>query len=111
MSSISAADSRRPRPPRMPSPRDAGVRFLHLTVLSAFAVAQPLFQLLGKYPAFFAAHDSTATEVIGFALVLVLVPPLVLLAVELVLGLVFPPLRDASHLVFVWGLCALFFLQ
>jgi hypothetical protein len=76
---------------------------LHLLVLWSFAVAQPLFDLLGKNAEFFAARGSTRWDAIVFALVLLLVPPAVLLALELAL----PALQP----VFVAGLVALFVLQ
>jgi sulfatase-like protein len=76
---------------------------LHLLVLWSFAVAQPLFDLLGKNGEFFAARGSTRWDAVVFALVLLLVPPLVLLALE--------ALVPALHPVFVGCLAALFVLQ
>jgi hypothetical protein len=76
---------------------------LHLLVLWSFAVAQPLFNLLGKNGEFFAARGSTRWDAIVFAVVLLLVPPLVLLALE--------ALVPALHPVFVGLLLALFVLQ
>ncbi len=76
---------------------------LHLLVLWSFAVAQPLFNLLGKNGEFFAARGSTRWDAIVFALALLLVPPLLLLALE--------ALVPALHPVFVGGLLALFVLQ
>src|ERR671936_3185977 len=55
---------------------------LHLLALCSFAVAQPLFDLLGKNPEFFVAHDSTRGDIVLFALALALGIPLLLLAVE-----------------------------
>ena len=81
---------------------------LHLLVLWSFAVAQPLFDLLGKNGEFFAARGSTRWDAIVFALVLLLVPPAVLLGLELVVG---RGIRWAVHAVFVAGLVALFVLQ
>ena len=74
---------------------------LHLAVLSAFAFAQPLFDLLGKEPAFWAAHDSTRWEIVGFALLLVFGPALVLVLIEALAGLAGERVRDGLHLVFV----------
>jgi hypothetical protein len=91
--------------------RGLGRNALHLAVLSSFVIAQPLFDLLGKYPAFFAAHDSTRAEIIAFALVLVLVPPLVLVVIELLVGIVSPEARQIVHLVFVGLLAAVLALQ
>jgi Sulfatase len=80
---------------------------LHLAVLSSFAFAQPLFDLLGRTPEFFAVRGATPTEIVVFALALVLVPPLVLVAVEAASG----PARGAVHLGLVGGLVGLVALQ
>jgi hypothetical protein len=87
------------------------VNALHLAALCAFTIAQPLFDLLSRYPEFFAAHESTGLEVVAFALVLLLVPPAILLALEALAGLAHPRLRGGLHLVFVWALAALLALQ
>jgi hypothetical protein len=76
---------------------------LHLLVLWSFAVAQPLFDLLGRNGEFFAARGSTRWDAVVFALVLLFVPPLVLLGIELAV--------PALHPFFVAGLVALFVLQ
>jgi sulfatase-like protein len=81
---------------------------LHLAVLWAFAVAQPLFDLLGKNAEFFAARGSTRWDVVLFALVLLFVPPALLTGAE---ALVPRPSRDAVHTVLVAALLALFVLQ
>ena len=80
---------------------------LHLLVLWAFAVAQPLFDLLGKNAEFFAARGSTRWDAVGFAVVLLFVPPALLLGLEWVAGRA----RWAVHAVFVAALLALFVLQ
>jgi hypothetical protein len=79
------------------------IAWLHLLVLTSFAIAQPLFDLLGRNGEFFAARGSTRWDVVVFALVLVLVPPAVLLAVETVVPRIHP--------FFVAGLIGLFVLQ
>jgi hypothetical protein len=81
---------------------------LHLLVLSSFAIAQPLFDLLGKNGEFFAARGSTRWDVVLFALLLVVVPPAVLLGIE---ALTPRRARLAVHLVFVAALLGLFVLQ
>jgi len=81
---------------------------LHLLVLWSFAVAQPLFDLLGKNGEFFAARGSTRWDAIVFALVLLLVPPAVLLGIECIFG---GGIRWAVHGTFVAVLVALFVLQ
>ena len=81
---------------------------LHLLVLWAFAVAQPLFDLLGKNGEFFAARGSTRWDVVLFAVVLLLVPPAILTGVE---ALTPRPARGAVHALLVGSLVALFVLQ
>jgi hypothetical protein len=87
------------------------VAFLHLAVLSAFALAQPLFDLLRDNPEFFAARGSTAVDVIVFGLLLVTVPPALALAIELVAGLAGPRPRALAHLALLALLAATLFLQ
>jgi sulfatase-like protein len=82
--------------------------FAHLAVLSAFALSQPLFNLLGKNPEFFAARGSPRFDVISFGVLAVLVPPLIGIALELLAGLVHRYARLALHLLFVAALVALF---
>src|SRR3954447_14687719 len=83
----------------------------HLFALSGLALTGPLLNLLGGNPAFFAAHEMSRWEVIGFALVVALVPALVLTAIEALLGLASHPARDIVHLVFVALLAAVAALQ
>ena len=80
---------------------------LHLTALTSLAIAQPLLDLLGRTPEFFAVRGATRAEIVVFALLLVLVPPLVLLAVEALAG----PARPLLHVVFVGILVSMFALQ
>ena len=57
----------RPAPGRTAGRRRQGRRcwdFAHLAVLWAFALAQPLFNLLGKNPEFFAARGAPPFDVI-----------------------------------------------
>ena len=58
-----------------------GRRALELAVLCAFAIAQPLFELLGENPEFFAVRGSPSGDIVLFAVGLVLVPPLALTGV------------------------------
>ncbi len=93
---------RRPEAPPLPL---AG---LHLLVLTSFAVAQPLFDLLGRNGEFFAARGSTRWDVVVFALALTIVPPALLLALEAATP---SRARGAVHLVVVACLVGLFVLQ
>jgi hypothetical protein len=87
--------------------RNAG----HLFALSGLALTGPLLNLLGGNPAFFAAHEMTRWEVIGFALVVALVPTLILTAVEALAGIASTRARDALHVAFIAFLAAVAALQ
>ena len=89
-------------PPRL---RVAG---LHLAVLWSFAVAEPLFDLLGRNGEFFAARGSTSLDVVLFAVALVLVPPALLLGLE---ALTPRRARAVVHLVLLAALVGLLVLQ
>ena len=72
-------------------------------MLSAFAVAEPLLDILGRNPEFFTVRRSSSAQIVLFALFLVFVPPAALLAVELVVRLVNRRVGDVLHLIFVAG--------
>jgi sulfatase-like protein len=91
--------------------RELGFAGLHLLVLSSFALAQPLFSLLSENVVFFAARGSSRWEIVVFALGVVLVPPLLFLAVEALVGLVDTRAARALHLVFVGLLSGLVAMQ
>jgi Sulfatase len=91
--------------------RTIGRNALHLSVLSAFAFAQPLFDILGKTPEFFVVRGSRAVDIVFFALVVVLVPPLVLLAIEWLVGLASARAAEIVHLVFIAALAAIVAVQ
>jgi hypothetical protein len=95
---------RRPFPP-------FPVRAAHLAVLTGFALAQPLFDILGRNPTFFVARGSTSREIVIFALVVTLVPPAVLALAELGAELINRGLARAVHFVLVGALVAVVSLQ
>jgi Sulfatase len=64
-----------------PQHRRTLLDFAQLFGLSGLAFAQPLFDLLGKNPTFFVAHDVEGSSLVLFALAVILVPPVVLFAV------------------------------
>ena len=68
--------------------KEAAWAYLNLAVLWTFAVAQPLFDLLKDNPEFFAARGSTGFDIVSFSILLVALPPLLLLGIELLLGLI-----------------------
>ena len=84
---------------------------LHLTALTAFALAQPLFDVLQQEPEFFAARGSRSVDIIVFALLVTFGPPVGLVAVEAVVGLASRTVARALHLVFVAGLAAVVAMQ
>ncbi len=86
-------------------------RGAQLLAASGFALAQPLFDLLGKNAEFFAAHGSTPGDIVLFALVVTFVPALVLLAIEVVVGLFSEMAAYVLHLAFVGFLGAVFGIQ
>ena len=89
----------------------AGWAYLNLAVLWTFAVAQPLFDLLKDNPEFFAARGSTGFDVVSFSVLLVVLPPALLLGIELLLGLIRPEVEKAAHIVFIAVLVALIAAQ
>jgi hypothetical protein len=91
--------------------REAAWAYLNLAVLWTFAVAQPLFDLLKDNPEFFAARGSTGFDIISFSMLLVALPPLLLLGIELLLGLIRPELRKGVHIFFLGVLAALIAAQ
>ena len=74
---------------------------LHLGVLWAFAVVQPLLDLLGDNPDFFVARGNTRGDIVLLAVGLTLLPPLAMLALEALASLLSRALRDALHLALV----------
>jgi hypothetical protein len=110
MSASEAARS--PEPAAAPARlRGAVWAYLGLAVLWTFAVAQPLFDLLKDNPEFFAARGSSGFDVISWSVLLVVLPPALLLAVELLIGLAGARARQGAHLVLIAGLVALIAVQ
>lgn len=79
----------------------------HLTVLSSFALAQPLLDILGRNAAFFAIRGSSSSEIVLFALGLVFLLPAALLAIELIVLFINRRLANAVHLFFICALSAI----
>ena len=99
-----------PRPER-PLAKEAMWHFLNLAVLWTFAVAQPLFDLLGDNPEFFAARGSSGFDIISFSVLLVVLPPLLLLGIELLFSLAGRRVFGAVHLAFLAALVTLIAAQ
>ncbi len=86
-------------------------RGAHLGALWAFAVARPLFDLLGRSPEFFALHGWPAGEIVVFALAVALVPPLALTGLVGLAELASPRLARALQLCLVSVLVAAIALE
>ncbi len=79
---------------------------MHLAVLSSFALAQPLLDILGKNATFFVVRGSSGREIVLFALALTILPPVLLGLAVLGADAIDPFLGHALHLVFVAALTA-----
>lgn len=109
---LGAADYERlrdsPADPRsVPDRRLWPGRAVLLFALSGFAVAQPLFDLLGHNSTFFVAHGIGGTGVLAFAGALLLLPPLVLTLIERLAAFASRTAANWVHITFVGGLAAL----
>src|SRR5690348_18031348 len=89
---------------REAKPLSVPLRGLHLGVLYALAVSQPLLNLLGNNADFFTSRQLTSGKVLWFALVVGLLIPLALYALDLVVGLVSERAGWILHLVLVFCL-------
>jgi hypothetical protein len=96
---------------RWPPVKEALWAYLNLAVLWTFAVAQPLFDLLKDNPEFFAARGSSGFDIVSFSVLLVVLPPAVLLAIELLVGLAGRPARRGAHVALLGALVALIAAQ
>ena len=93
------------------SRRELLERGLHVAVLWALAVAQPLFDLLGRNPEFFATRGSPPGDIVAFALLVTFAVPLAVLALEWLAGLIGEAVAWAVHLVCVAVLVGAIALQ
>jgi hypothetical protein len=110
-SSPATASPPRASGPSAPAPTSTSSAWLHLAVLWTLAVAQPLFQLLADSPEFLIVRGNGWPDILLVSLALVLLPPSVLVAIEVALGRSRSDLRRKAHLVFVGLLAAALFLQ
>jgi hypothetical protein len=87
------------------------LRGLHLGVLYALAVSQPLLNLLGNNADFFTSRQLTSGKVLWFALVVGLGIPLVLYAIDTLAGILNPRAGWLVHLVLLFALALLLTAQ
>src|SRR5581483_10454230 len=98
--------------PRAPPRVTAHVRrFGEVFGLSGLALAEPLYDLLGKNPEFFSVRGASPGEIVAFAVALALVPPIAFFSLELLAGLAGRRAAVAVHLVLVGGLVAVIALE
>ena len=76
-------------------------RFLELISLCGFAIAQPLFDLFGQNPEFIVAHRLHGASLFLLVLGIVALPPLLILAVELMADSIRPRFATALHYAFL----------
>jgi Sulfatase len=92
-------------PPESPEPRwfvrREALLALEILALTAFIWARPIFGSFGRSPETFVARGADWTDVVAFALLVLLLPPLPVVAGELVLQAVWPPLRRGARFVVV----------
>ncbi len=82
----------------------------HIFALAALAVAQPLFDLLSREPAFFVARNTTSGQLAAFVACVSIVLPLALVALEAGCRRLRSGVGDVVHLALLTMLGALFLL-
>jgi hypothetical protein len=81
--------------------------YLHLFVLVSFAIAQPIYDLLGKNPEFFVAHSAKPLLIISMILILSFGLAFVLVLGETLVSIAGERARRCVHLLLVFGLTVL----
>jgi hypothetical protein len=74
---------------------------LHIFVLTGFALAQPLLDLLSRDAEFFVARHSEPVDVVSLLLVICLIVPLILVMAEWLIGLLGKEKYKAFHLLLI----------
>lgn len=74
---------------------------LEILALTSFIWARPIFRSFGRSPETFVARGADWTDIIAFALLVLLVPLLLVVGGELILQAVWPPLRRGARFVVV----------
>jgi hypothetical protein len=86
-------------------------RLAVLFVLSGFAIAQPLLDVTGRSPETFLFYRVDGPELVGYVLILVLVPPIVLWLLVHAVGRASAWAGRVLHAIFAGGLVALIAIQ
>lgn len=86
------------------------LEYLHLFVLTGFAMAQPVYDLLGRNPEFFVAHKANPMAIIGLVLFLSVGAPFCLCLMEMFVIPFGDKVRRSLHLFFIGSLAVLILL-
>lgn len=84
---------------------------LHVCVLTGFAIAQPLFDLLARHAEFFAARRAAPIDIAMFVVCLSVVLPALLVGVEWLIGWYRQQIRSWLHTLLVASLSTVIILQ
>ena len=74
-----------------------GAQTLHVFALTALAVAQPLFDVVSREPAFFVARNTTAANLVALVAVVCIALPMALVAIEVALARVSATAARVAH--------------
>lgn len=85
-------------------------KYLYLFVIAGFAVAQPIYDLLGRNPEFFVAHGTTPLVIIGLVIFLSAGLPFFLCLLETAARAIGEKVRVGLHLLLMGMLAVLFLL-
>ena len=77
--------------------RLTGAQTLHVFALTALAVAQPLFDVVSREPAFFVARNTTAANLVALVAVVCIALPMALVAIEVALARFSAPAASVAH--------------
>ena len=83
---------------RVPPARELFATFAELFAVSGLLIAQPVFDFLGKNARVMIIFRLELTDVVGFVLIVLFVPPVVVLAFELLIGAALPRARRWVHI-------------
>ena len=90
--------------------REEGGYFLEILALTAFAFAQPVLDVFGRSPETFVFRGAAPRDIVLFALIVCLVPPLVVAVIAALANAFGPQARRWAQAVVVGGLFAVLML-
>jgi len=106
-----AASPEAPATPVRPGRRQLLLGVGHLAGLWAITFAQPLLDLLGQNPDFFVARGNSVGDILILAFGMVIVPPLIMLAIEWIALKVSDKAYMGVHFFFVAAIATFLFFQ